>query len=236
MTARSLVSRAGRNVALGLGAAAGAYAAYAGVTWLRYGKVKPPRAGETDTLLDVFMPHYEVVERHRVFVKAPADTTFAALCRLDFDRSPIIHAIFKARELVLGSDPGAGDRPHGLVAMARAIGWGELGEIDGREVAFGAVTRPWEADVTFHPLPPQVFAAFDEPNYVKIAWTLRADPVGQRYAVARSETRAVATDAGARAHFRRYWSMFSPGIELIRVAALTLVKHDAERDAGGQHG
>jgi hypothetical protein len=36
----------------------------------------------------------------------------------------------------------------------------------------------------------------------------------------RTETRAVATDAVARAKFRRYWSFLSPGISLIRRAVL----------------
>jgi hypothetical protein len=30
---------------------------------------------------------------------------------------------------------------------------------------------------------------FNEPDYVKIAWTLRADPLDARYSMARSETR-----------------------------------------------
>jgi len=60
-------------------------------------------------------------------------------------------------------------------------------------------------------------------------WTLRADPIG--YAASRfvTDTRAVATDEGARTKFRRYWSMLSPGIHLIRRAMLPLVKAKAER-------
>jgi len=80
----------------------------------------------------------------------------------------------------------------------------------------GAVTQPWYADVVFRPLPPDQFAAFNEPGYVKIAWTLRADPIAQTESVFRTETRAVATDASARVRFRRYWSFLSPGIILIR--------------------
>jgi hypothetical protein len=47
----------------------------------------------------------------------------------------------------------------------------------------------------------------------------------------RTETRAVATDAGARQKFRRYWAVFSPGIILIRWSILNPVKHEAERRA-----
>ena len=93
-----------------------------------------------------------------------------------------------------------------------ALGWGVLAEIPGREIVVGAVTRPWMAQVVFRALPPDEFARFHEPGYVKIVWTLRADPIGADESVFRTETRAAATDPSARIKFRRYWSFFSPGI------------------------
>jgi hypothetical protein len=39
------------------------------------------------------------------------------------------------------------------------------------------------------------------------------------------------TDAGARWKFRRYWSLVSPGIALIRRVALPLARAEAERRA-----
>ena len=84
----------------------------------------------------------------------------------------------------------------------------------------GAVTQPWKANVVFRSLPPDEFAAFKEPDYVKIAWTLRADAVSDRESVARTETRVIATDAEARRKFRWYWARFSPGIVLIREISL----------------
>jgi hypothetical protein len=56
---------------------------------------------------------------------------------------------------------------------------------------------------------------FDEPDDVKIAWTLRADSVSDRESIFRTETRVATTDADARAKFRRYWAFASPGITLI---------------------
>ena len=83
----------------------------------------------------------------------------------------------------------------------------------------------------FRSLRPDAFAAFNEPDYVKIVWTLRADSTGPGESVARTETRAMTTDAGARRKFRRYWSLVSPGIVLIRRVALLLVRAEAERRA-----
>ena len=95
----------------------------------------------------------------------------------------------------------------------------------------GAVTRPWEPNVTFRGVSPERFAAFDEPDYVKIVWNLRADPLGGCESLFRTETRATATNAAARAKFRWYWSFFSPGIRLIRWLSLSPLKRDAEARA-----
>jgi hypothetical protein len=93
------------------------------------------------------------------------------------------------------------------------------------------VTRPWDANPVFRTIPPERFAEFNEPDYVKIVWTLRADPIGASTSVFRQETRAVATDAAARRKFRAYWSLLSAGIILIRRVALGLVQREAERRA-----
>jgi hypothetical protein len=95
----------------------------------------------------------------------------------------------------------------------------------------GAVTKPWEANVVFRSLPPNEFATFNEPGYVKIAWTLRADANSPTNSVFRTETRAVPTDAMARRKFRRYWSLLSPGIIAIRWMMLRPLKAEAERRA-----
>jgi hypothetical protein len=111
------------------------------------------------------------------------------------------------------------------------IGWGVLAEVPGREIVMGAVTQPWLADVRFRPLSPAEFRAFREPEYVKIAWTLRVDSTGPGESIFRTETRAVATDQAARVKFRRYWALASPGIRLIRRLSLGPLRADAERRA-----
>jgi hypothetical protein len=87
------------------------------------------------------------------------------------------------------------------------------------------------AQVVFRALPPDAFASFHEPGYAKIVGTVRADPVGRTESVFKTETRVATTDPVARQKFRRYWSVFSPGIVLIRLISLRLMKERAERDA-----
>jgi hypothetical protein len=225
---------AGRWLAAGVGFAGAAYATYVGVTWYRYGEPPRPTAEDEDEWLDRFMPAYEVIERHHVRVHAPAEITLAAAQQMDLLHSPVVRAIFKGRELILGSTPDHRPRPRGLLAEVQALGWGVLAAVPGREIVMGAVTKPWEANPTFRALPPDEFPAFSEPDYVKIVWTLRADPVGVADSVFRTETRVATTDSAARAKFRRYWSFLSPGISLIRWMSLRPLKAEAERRARGR--
>jgi hypothetical protein len=218
-------------LAASVAAGAAAYGAYAVTAWNKYGAAAAPNADENDSMLDRFMPAYEVVERHHIRVGAPAAVTLAAARDVDFQSSAIVRTIVRAREVLLGAEPDNRLRPRGLLAEVQSLGWGVLAEVPGREVVVGAVTKPWEANVTFRSLPPDRFATFDEPGYVKIAWTIRADPLSETESLFRTETRAIATDAAARTKFRRYWSLLSPGIIVIRWALLGPVRKEAERRA-----
>jgi hypothetical protein len=85
----------------------------------------------------------------------------------------------------------------------------------------------------FVPSPPDEFSAFNEPGYLKIAWTLRVDPIDAGRSLFRTETRATATGPEARAKFRRYRPFFSPGMMLIRWTLLVPLKKEARRRVGG---
>ena len=225
------MSRVVRWTAGGLGLMTVGYATIVGATWSRYGHLTSASPDECDPLLDQFMPEYEVAERHHVRVGAPAAITLAAAADTDFQQSRIIRAIFKARELALGAEPDAEGRPKGLLAQTTSLGWRVLAEKPGLEVVVGAVTQPWLPNVVFRGLAPEEFRAFHEPGYVKIVWTLRADPVSDTESIFRTETRVMTTDPTARTKFRWYWARFSPGIVLIRRIMLGLLRTDAERRA-----
>jgi len=229
-TVKSRITLASRAAAAGAGLAAASYAAYVATTWWRYGRVNARVSGDQrDGLLDQFMPTYDVVERHHVRIDAPAEVTFTAATEMYLEQSSLVRGIFKAREWIMNSHSRPETEARPFLARMREIGWGVLAEIPGREIVMGAVTRPWMADVVFRSLPPEAFASFHEPDYVKIVWTLRADPLGTAASMFRTETRVATTDPAARAKFRRYWAFASPGIILIRWASLRPLKAEAER-------
>jgi hypothetical protein len=221
-----------RRVALGASAALLAGAGYMATTWYRYGRARAVPTG--DELLDRFMPVYEVRERHQTRVRAPVEATFAAARALELNRSPLVRAIFRGRELLMGSSAGAARPPRPFLDEVLSLGWRVLAETPGREIVLGAVTQPWQADVVFRGVPPEEFAAFDEPDCVKIAWTLAVNPLGPDESVFRTETRVASTDLSARRKFRRYWAVVSPGILLIRRETLRLVKQAAEGGSRSQ--
>jgi hypothetical protein len=219
--------KAVRGLALAGAGAVSVYAGMAAAGFLRYRRAR--RRGGGDALLDRFLPEYDIVERHHTDVDAPADATMAAAMEMDLERSAIVRAIFRARELAMRAKPPARELPRGMVESVKAMGWGVLAEIPGREIVFGAVTQPWRADVVFRALAPEEFERFDDPGFVKIAWTLRADPAGERRSVFRTETRAIAIGPEARRRVRRYWSLVAPGVILIRRLSLGLVRSEARR-------
>jgi len=226
MKERPLLMLLGAAAAIG----ASAYGAYVWAAWLRYGRRPRALKEEADPLLDRVMPEYEVVERHSTPVNASAEATLAAACGMDFEDSCIVRTIFKGRELLLRAGPGD-PLPRGLLAKTKALGWGQLAEVPGREIVMGAATQPWVANATFRTLTSEQFASFHDPGYVKIAWTLRADPVTPIKSIFRAETRAIACGPVARSKFRKYWAFLSPGIILIRLAMLGRLKSEAESRA-----
>lgn len=174
-------------------------------------------------LLDPFIPRPDVRERREIVIDAPAVAVFEAACNFDIQSLALVRAIFWLRAKVLGAK--IVQRPsRGLIADMLSIGWEQLAEEPGRYFVGGAACRPWNADVTFQPVPAGEFALFAEPDAVKIAWTLEAAPIGPTRTRLSTETRVVATDNAARAKFRWYWRKFGIGIVLIRIVLLRAVR------------
>jgi hypothetical protein len=221
-----------RYAAAAAGAGLLGFGGYAAAAWARYGHANP-RRHPRDELLDRFMPEPEVDEYHHLKVHAPAAVTFAAARQMDLQASPVAKGIFWLRAVpaLLRGEPLEPRGPTGIVAETLGMGWGVLAEVPGREIVIGAYTQPWHEHVTFRSLPPDEFASFSEPGYVKIVWTLAAEPTGPDECLFVTRTRAAATDPESGKKFRRYWAPMSAGIILIRYAGLPLVRKQAERQA-----
>ena len=183
-------------------------------------------------LLDRFIPAFDVRERHQVTVAAPAALVYQVARGFSLQSIPMVRAIFAMRSRLMGAHGPMTWQPAGIVAETQAMGWGPLEEVPGRSYAAGAVCKPWRADVEFRPIAADRFAAFAEPDLVKIAWTLEVEPLDPNRTRLVTETRAQATDAAARARFLRYWRWASIGIVVIRWLLLPAIRREAERRSG----
>ncbi|MFL5495382.1 MAG: hypothetical protein ACJ8DC_13445 [Gemmatimonadales bacterium] len=181
-------------------------------------------------VFDTFLPTSDVRERHEIVVRAPAELVFQVARRFDMLSVPLVHAIFWLRAKVMRARHAGQPR---LVRLDSAslvqMGWGVLVEEPGRLFIAGAACQPWRADVVFAPVAPAEFAAYAAPDSVKIAWSLETQPLGAGSTRLATETRAVGTDAGARAKFRRYWRWARVGIVAIRWLLLPAIRREAER-------
>jgi len=216
--------RIGLSLAAGAGAAAFTYAGLATAAWLRYGHQQPI---DHTLLLDNFMPEPEVLERHEIHVKAPAEIAYEAARNVDLTQSRLARLIFVTRETIMCAPPEENELPKGLLGQVKALGWRILDEAPGREIVIGAAAKPWLADPEFRGL--DDFAAFAEPGWAKIAWNFSIEPMSETRCVVRTETRVVTTDETSRQLFRRYWAVASPGVAVIRRVGLRLIKRAAEK-------
>jgi hypothetical protein len=175
-----------------------------------------------------FVPVVDAVDEQAIDIRAPSRLVFEIAREADLLGHPVVSAIVRVRAFVMGDRP----RPRvvrGLVAETLSLGWGVLVFRAGQTLVIGAVARPWARDVTFSAVEPSQFAAFDEPDLVKIVWSLEVEPHGEARTRFRTETRVVATDRSARRKFWLYWRLASPGIRLIRWMMLRSLKRQAER-------
>jgi hypothetical protein len=180
--------------------------------------------------IDLFMPNFDVRVRHQIIVRAPAAFVLETARDLDLRSIPLARALFWLRAKILRAKTVEDRRPRqGLIADMVALGWRVLAEEPGRLLITGAACQPWNANVTFASVAPAQFAAFAEPDQVKLAWTLETEPLEPLLTRLATETRAAATDAPARAKFLRYWGFFSPGIVTLRWVLLRAVRREAER-------
>lgn len=179
-------------------------------------------------LLDQYISHPDITERHEVMVRAPAHMAFKAACEFDMQSIPLARILFDLRSRMMGGAKRSSTTPTPFLDEAVRLGWGVLERRPNQAMVMGAVCQPWQADVTFRPVPAEQFAGFSEGNLVKIAWTMETSALDGDRSLLATETRAVATDATARARFLRYWRWARFGIIPIRWFVLPTIRRMAE--------
>jgi uncharacterized protein YndB with AHSA1/START domain len=177
--------------------------------------------GHAQSVLDRYLPEFDVRERHSRVLDADVGAVRAAIGQTDLTGIPVVRALLLLRALPgralarLGGHATPAPPPFTLADMPRA-GWTPLAE-GPEEVAFGTLTHPWRiGDEAPLRVDQQSFAAFSTPGYAKVAFSIRADPDGPHRTRVATETRVSTTDPRSRRRFAAYWVVVGPASALIR--------------------
>lgn len=193
-------------------------------------------------LLDAYLPEFDETRIEHLVIDGPTDAVYEATRNVDFlmVHSPLMDmAMFvrllpnKVGKLARRDQPPTPTPPSlKLAAMFEDVdpdpgaaleGWIGLAEERGREIVFGAVGKPWMADIEWKTVPVEDFAGFDEPGWAKIAASLSIREYGTERSLVTYEARTAMTDQESRDRFHRYWMVVSPFVGTIMRALLRTV-------------
>ncbi len=181
------------------------------------------------TRLDELAPVWQFREHHETVVDASPTRVFAAIKAVKADEILFFRTLTwirrggrRAPESILNA---ADSTP--IIDVATRTGFARLAEDAPRELVVGTiVVRPPGARVE---ATPDVFQRAMPPGYALATMNFLVVPDGAGGSRVSTETRVLATSAGARRRFAMYWRVIYPGSALIRRMWLRAIERRAER-------
>jgi hypothetical protein len=177
------------------------------------------------TLLENMAPAPALVEIDSVDLAAAPESAWEHVRHGNLGESAMVRALFAVRTLPERLT-GHRDEPptlrlDDLQSTSVQPGFGILAEDPGREVVIGAIGKVWHLEIPFVHVPTaDAFRDFAEPGFVKVAWAIRVDPLGEHDCRVTIEVRVDATDVESWIRFRRYFALIGPGSHFIRSSVL----------------
>jgi hypothetical protein len=183
-----------------------------------------------------FIPCPRLRQVDRIAVSCHPAEVWAVVRATDLYDVRFVRALFRARSM----PERAGARLRGrhlepapttatLDDIVRpGAGFRLLAETPGEEFVAGAIGKFWKPEIPFVETSPASFAAFHEPGFGRVAWSIQVHPRpgGRGGSWVGVELRVDATDAGAWREFVPYWTLIGPFSHLIR---RTLLRRLAKR-------
>lgn len=187
------------------------------------------------TLLDSWMPAYDVAARYAVRIGAPQAHVYATLLATDFSRPWLVRALMGVRLLpTLLRSPGPTWRrfmrpsrqPRASLTDFSHSDFVLLEEAPPQEIVLGITGRFWSLRAEILPRTAAEFREDLHAGLAQAAWnfTVTAAPQGTDLT---TETRVRCADPATRRQFKRYWRLVAPGSGLIRHAILGQVRREA---------
>ena len=190
------------------------------------------------SLIDHYLPRFDVRETHRVRVRATPEAAWAALHRADLARSPLVGALLVIRALpaALASGRAGLERlrhesvRHVTLDTFVGEGFRILEERPPEELVIGLEGRFWRPSGDLCTPSPDAFAHTPlPPGSARAVWNFSIVATASAECELVTETRVLCADAAARRRFLPYWWLIRPGSGLIRRAMLTSIRDTAER-------
>ncbi len=187
------------------------------------------------TLLDSWMPTYDVSARYAVQIAASPTQVYSTLLVTDFGHSWLVRGLMGARLLPgLFRSPGPTwrrlVRPSNLLrpSLARIehFGFVLLEASPPREIIFGITGRFWTLSAEIQRIAPDRFRDALSTGLAQAVWNFRVTEASGGAELS-TETRVRCADVHTFRQFRRYWRLVAPGSGLIRHAILRQVRREA---------
>jgi hypothetical protein len=188
------------------------------------------------TLLEQFLPQFDVNEVHSIEIRATPERVYRALQEYRLGDSAVTRFLFALRRLpALLTAKGraalqaAQQQEPPFIQMLDKGGFVKMAETPNKEIVVGLVGKFWK------PVPEQVkvangaaFLLFGDPAYTKAAMNFHLAPNGNGLTRLSTETRVCVPDSKSRRLFRLYWALIGFFSGWIRVEMLRGIKKAAE--------
>jgi hypothetical protein len=171
-------------------------------------------------VLDRLIPAPRLLEIDHVDLAALPEQAWQLVRHGDLARSPLVRALFELRALperLAGTHQPNSLSIDDFHSTSEAPGFSLLLDEPPRAFAVGAIGKVWHGSIPFvHVEGASSFLDFTEPDFVKVAWSVRVLPQGERDCRVEIEVRVDATDEQAWRKFERYFRIIGPGSHFIR--------------------
>lgn len=188
------------------------------------------------TLINAFLPTYDVSERHATSVRASPERIYAALRTTDLATSPVVRVLFALRAMpqLCSAKSGASRAAVRRLRMSirlrdfEAHGFTVLAEDPPRELLIGLVGTFWTAGGGLRTVDAATFRGPQPPGTARAAWNFQVRSSADGSCELTTETRVLAADAESRRRFRWYWRVIRPSSGVIRRSMLKAIRRTAE--------
>ena len=193
-------------------------------------------------LIDDFLSHYAVVERHAIDVEASPDAVYRAIRSADLARALPVRLLLALRALPAALLAG----PSGLTTLAGRArspitlaefernGFVVLAENPPKELLIGLVGAFWKLRGAVRATDATRFRAPQPSGTARAAWNFVVDAGHGGKARLSTETRVEPADPASARRFRAYWFLVRPWSGLTRRCMLRAIREEAEGRASAK--